>query len=86
MVDFLDKLMSIAEKELGSDPVEEEVSPLAKLSKRELRKRFDENGDPRKGFDIDGNPVSSENNDSDELDPSVKAHKDRVSKRRSRLD
>ena len=56
MTDFLDKLIARAELELG-DEGKKDTTPVALLSRKELRKRFNEYGEPLEGFDIDGNPV-----------------------------
>ena len=56
MTDFLDKLIAKAELELGNEG-KKDTNPIATLSRKELRKRFNEYGEPLEGFDIDGNPV-----------------------------
>ena len=62
MTDFLEELLAIAEQELGSSSTDKKIDLLAGLSAKEIRRRFDENGEPREGFDIDGNPTK-ENED-----------------------
>ena len=71
---LLDKLMGRTKQEignelgneLGNEPDDEpddeldknKVNPLTTLLPAELRRRFDKNGNPREGFDLDGNPIS----------------------------
>ena len=74
----LDKLIAQAEQELGTP--KKVTDTLSMLSAREIRRRFDEYGDPRPGFDVDGNPVSVRA-DSDES-PWVVAVRDRADRRR----
>ena len=56
MTDFLDKLIAKAEGAMGNEG-KKDTNPIATLSRKELRKRFNEYGEPLEGFDIDGNPI-----------------------------
>lgn len=62
-MDALERLIALAEQGLDNDPVDKEVDPLATLSLKEIRERFDKNGEPREGFDIDGNFISTPDED-----------------------
>ena len=75
----LDKLIAQAEQELGTP--KRVTDTLSTLSAREIRRRFDEYGDPRPGFDVDGNPVSGRTDDDES--PRVRAVRDRAEGRRS---
>lgn len=55
---IIDELMDMAEQFVQDKPEKEEVAdPLAKLSPEEVRKRFDKYGNPKEGYDADGNPI-----------------------------
>lgn len=59
MVTELDRLIELADRALVDLPKEVKTDPLAGLSPKEVRERFDEYGEPREGFDVDGNPVQA---------------------------
>lgn len=60
----IDELLEMAEKFARDVPQHEEtVTPTVNLSPEEIRKRFDEYGNPREGYDTDGNPLPSNRTD-----------------------
>ena len=83
MKEAVDKLLGIVEQRCCSQSTEEAADPLDGLTPKEIRKRFDEYGNPREGFDMDGNPIASESSDNN-INPDGKAVEDGVNKRRTR--
>lgn len=82
-MDALERLMAMAERKLANEAEDVEAGPLAGLSPKELRRRFDEYGNPREGFDMEGNPISSEDNDNGELNPKARVVRKRAERRRT---
>ena len=88
-MDALERLMQMVEQEVGDVPVDKKPDPLAGLSPKEIRRRFDENGNPRDGFDIDGNPIpvaGCTNNDDGEANQRVQELHKRAERRRRKWD